>query len=70
MSAITAKQAAAHLHMHPTTIRRLAKLNKIPHRRVGGRLKFPPPEALDRWLAGDDAAPAQAWGMGDLPGAV
>lgn len=60
MSALTAVEAARHLGLHPRTVRRLAREGKLPRRKVGGRWRFPSAIDLDRWLAGEQAAPAQA----------
>jgi len=47
-TAYTAEQIAKYLKLHPYTIRRLARENKIPAFRVGGQWRFRKDE-IDKW---------------------
>jgi len=46
--AYTAEEIAKYLKLHPYTIRRLARENKIPAFRVGGQWRFRKDE-IDKW---------------------
>lgn len=46
---LTAKQAAAYLHLNEKKLYELARLNEIPAARVGGKWLFPRP-LIDQWL--------------------
>ena len=47
--AYTAEEVAQYLKLHPYTVRRLARENKIPAFRVGGQWRFRR-ERLVKWL--------------------
>ena len=47
-TAYTVEQIAKYLKLHPYTIRRLARENKIPAFKVGGQWRFRKDE-IDKW---------------------
>lgn len=49
-------EAAAFLRLHRTTVSRLVKQGRIPHRMIGTAPRFSR-TALTRWLAGEETAP-------------
>ena len=54
---LTAAELAPHLHLHSTTLRRLARAGRIPHRRAGRRFLFLP-SVIETWLReGESVAP-------------
>lgn len=54
---LTVAEAAAYLRLHRSTVSRLVSRGAIPHRMVGRVPRFSR-QALSRWLAGQDDAPA------------
>ncbi len=53
IEAYTAEEIAEYLKLHPYTIRRLARENKIPAFRVGGQWRFRRDE-IDFWSKSKD----------------
>ena len=49
---MTVEQVAVYLHLAPSTVYKLAREERIPARKVGGRWRFSR-RALDAWLAGE-----------------
>jgi excisionase family DNA binding protein len=47
-SIYTAEEIAKYLRVHPYTVKRLARANKIPGFKVGGQWRFRKDE-IDRW---------------------
>jgi excisionase family DNA binding protein len=47
-STYTAEEIARYLRVHPYTVKRLARANKIPGFKVGGQWRFRKDE-IDRW---------------------
>jgi len=46
---MTVKEVAAYMRVHPSTIYRLIKKNRLPHFRVGSDHRFPK-TAIDAWI--------------------
>jgi len=42
----TADQLGPKLHVHPSTLRKLARLGKIPYHEIGGAIRFDEDEVL------------------------
>lgn len=53
IQAFTAEEIAQYLKLHPYTIRRLARENKIPAFRVGGQWRFRKDE-IEAWSRNND----------------
>ena len=52
----TVEDVAAFLVVKPSTVRAYAERGKLPHYRIGGRLRFSP-DAISAWLAEREVRP-------------
>ena len=49
---LTTRQVATVLHLHPETVKRLARCGQIPSRKVGKKVRVFWRPTLEIWLAG------------------
>lgn len=65
---LTVEQVAEWLAVKPSTVRAYAEKRKLPHFRIGGRLRFSP-DAIAGWLAEREVRPRRK-GIAALPSPV
>ncbi|MGH9691153.1 MAG: helix-turn-helix domain-containing protein [Candidatus Acidiferrales bacterium] len=52
---LTVKEVAAYLGFHPETVRQMARDGRLPHLKVGNRLRFRP-DQIEVWLCQREVA--------------